>query len=207
MRGSHSFADSGKLLARVMHAVQCGERVTFLFGSALTAPGSHPEELGVPDANSLIDEVVESFRGTEEFDSLETALRPSEHSSRYQEAMQFVIDCRGQNALNSLIQKAVLKARIRPALPDQTPEQLELDTKGWYLRAAVEAVGSLVIEHPTIFSAPILTSNFDPLLEVSLRKAGASATSIILPADGQFTNILVPGDHKSCSFSWVLARK
>jgi hypothetical protein len=166
MLGSHFFADAGKLQARVMHAAQGAERVTFLFGSALTAPGSRPDELGVPDASTLIEEVVESFQGTAELDSLESALKQSDPSSRYQDAMKFVIDCRGQNALNKLIQSAVLKARVQPASPDQNLEQLELDTKGWYLRAAVDAVGSLLVENPKIFSAPILTSNFDPLLEV-----------------------------------------
>ena len=183
-----------------MHAVQRGEPVTFLFGSALTAPGSRPEELGVPDANTLIEKVIESFQGTDELDSLESALKQSDNSSRYQDTMKFVIDCRGQDVLNELIQNAVLKARIQPVTFDQNLEQLELDTQGWYLRAAVEAVGRLVVENPKIFSAPILTSNFDPLLEVSLRKAGANVASIFLPADGQFTNVLVPGTPKVVHF-------
>ncbi len=200
MAGSHVFADSGKLLARVAHAVQRGEPVTFLFGSALTAPGSRLEELGVPNAYTLIENVVESFRGTEEIDSLESALKLSDQSSRYQEAMKFVIDCRGQDALNKLIQNAVLKARTQPAKHDQSLEQIELDTQGWYLRAAVEAVGRLVVEHPKTFYAPILTSNFDPLLEVSLRKAGANAASIFLPADGQFNNVIVPGTPRVVHF-------
>lgn len=193
MSRPYIFADSGKLLARVIHAVQRGEHVTFLFGSALTAPGSRPEELGVPDAATLIEKVVENFQSTEEQESLDRLLEQSDHASRYQETMKFVIDCRGQDVLNELIQSSVLKARIKPAIPNQNFEQLELDTEGWYLRAAVEAAGQLIIENPSIFSSPILTTNFDPLLEVSLRKAGANVASIFLPADGQFTNVLAPG--------------
>jgi len=79
-------------------------------------------------------------------------------------------------------------------------EQIELDTNGWYLRPAAESVGQLVVEHPGCFSAPILTSNFDPLLEVSIRRAGGNPAAIFLPADGQFTNVLLPGATKVVHF-------
>src|ERR1035437_4064113 len=93
------FADSGRLLARVVHAAQRGDPVTFLFGTALTAPGAHAGELGVPDANALVEEVVKSFRGTDQFDALESALKQASPPGRYQATMKFVIDCRGQSAL------------------------------------------------------------------------------------------------------------
>lgn len=187
-----SFADSGRLLARVSHAYECGERVTFLFGSALTAPGSNPEEKGVPGVTAIIEDVVRSFRGTDEMDSLEEVLNRSDPSARYQEVMQFVIDCRGQNALNDFIKSSVLKARNQPAAMSDDPEVIEMNAGGWYLRPAVEAVGRLCVENPRTFSAPILTSNFDPLLEVSIRRAGGHAAAIFLSADGQFTNVLSP---------------
>ncbi|HMG04513.1 MAG TPA: NB-ARC domain-containing protein, partial [Chthoniobacterales bacterium] len=61
------------------------------------------------------------------------------------------------------------------------------------LRPAVRAVGQLVTAHPTIFAAPLLTSNFDPLIEVSIRTAGGIPAAIFLAADGQFSNVLAPG--------------
>ena len=70
MADRNVFADSEKLLARLVHAVRNQEPVTFLFGSALTAPGSAPGEVGVPDANTLIDRVLDSFRDTDEIDAL-----------------------------------------------------------------------------------------------------------------------------------------
>jgi hypothetical protein len=53
-----------------------------------------------------------------------------------------------------------------------------------------------VTEHPESFSAPILTSNFDPLIEVSIRKAGGHPTAIFLAADGQFANVISPSSTK-----------
>ncbi len=87
-----NFADSGRLLARLIHAIQNGEPVTFLFGSAVTAPGGRPDELGVPDANTLIEEAISSFRGTSEFEALDNLLKQCAGPARYQETMQFVID-------------------------------------------------------------------------------------------------------------------
>lgn len=183
-------ADSGRLLARLASCAQRGERVTFLFGSALTAPGSAADDRGVPDVNAFIQEIVGIFRGTDELNNLEEVLKRPGSISPYQEATQFVIDCRGQDVLNGLVRKAVLKARKSPEASDGDSRQIEMDTDGWYLRPAVEAVGRLVQENPAMFPEPILTSNFDPLLEVSVRKAGGQAETINLSADGQFTNVL-----------------
>lgn len=197
---SHHFADSGRLLSRVAHAVQRGERVTFLLGSALTAPGSSIGEVGVPDANAMVEEVVRSFQGTEEFDALENLVAQATTRDRYQEAMKFVLDCRGQDTLNSMIRAAVLRARVREDGSENDPEVLELDTAGWHLRPAARAMGQLVTEHPTIFAAPLLTSNFDPLIEVSIRTANGIPAAIFLSADGQFSNFLAPGTSQVVHF-------
>ncbi len=138
MTEQYSIADSGRLLARVAHAYECGERVTFLFGSALTAPGSNPGEKGVPGVDAIIDNVVGHFRGTDEMTTLEEVLTRSDPNSRYHEVMQFVIDCRGQDALNGIIMNSVLSARLQPDAISTNPESIEMDTNGWYLRPAVE---------------------------------------------------------------------
>jgi hypothetical protein len=192
MADRQSFADSGKLLSRVTSDIDRNKRVTFLFGSALTAPGSRPSEKGVPDANSMIQEVVHLFQGTEEYAALGEMLSNASPAARYQEAMQFVIDCRGQEVLNDLIHTSVLRARKDSQTSQTAATQLEMDTGGWYLTPAVEAVGQLVQENPHAFSAPLLTSNFDPLLEISIRHAGGHSETIVLAGDGQFMNVLSP---------------
>lgn len=42
---------------------------------------------------------------------------------------------------------------------------------GWWLSPATEALGELVTKVPKIFGHAILTTNFDPLIEVAIRKA------------------------------------
>jgi hypothetical protein len=111
MPSQHNFADSGRLLARVAHAVQHSEKVTFLFGSALTAPVRYPGEPGVPDAKSLVEQALESFENQEEYSLLASEIQAAESATQYQKAMQFIIDCRGQDALNRFITDAVLNAR------------------------------------------------------------------------------------------------
>jgi len=184
------FPDAGKLLTRLAHAVESKQKITFLFGSALTAQGSKPEERGVPNVSSLIQDVLARFAGTDQIENLERALKESELTQQYQTAMQFMIDCRGQGELNGLIASAVLKARQVPPGSNIDYEAIERNTDGWALRPGVEAVGRLVKQHPTSFASSILTSNFDPLLEVSLRKAGLNANAIALAGDGHFTNVL-----------------
>ncbi|EDY22345.1 hypothetical protein CfE428DRAFT_0470 [Chthoniobacter flavus Ellin428] len=196
----HHFAETGRLQSRVVHAVNRGEKITFLFGSALTAPGTGADELCVPDANAMVQEVVKMFDGTDENDALRTLLNSTDITQRYQEAMRFVIDCRGQDALNNIIQNAVLKARTASEPHPLDFDRLESDPKGWFLRPAVRAVGQIVHDHPHVFSEPLLTSNFDPLLEVSIRAAGGNAMTIVLPSDGQFTNVLAPDTSKVVHF-------
>src|SRR5687767_5479927 len=111
MSETFHFAEAGRLLSRVAHAVANGEKVTFLFGSALTAPGG-VEKPGVPDAGSMVEEVLKSFHGSEEFETLQGVLNAVDVKQQYQEAMKFVLDCRGQDALNDLIKGAVLRARV-----------------------------------------------------------------------------------------------
>lgn len=148
----------------------------------------------------MVEEVVRSFQGTEEFDALDRLVTQANTRDRYQEAMKFVLDCRGQDTLNSIIRAAVLRARVREAGSEKEPSELELDTAGWHLRPAARAIGQLVTEHPTIFAAPLLTSNFDPLIEVSIRRAGGIPAAIFLAADGQFSNFLAPGTSQVVHF-------
>ena len=100
--------------------------------------------------------------------------------------MQFVIDCRGQDvsirssgmrgsAGSKLRGIDVRKARTHS---NSRPQWLVPAAGGW-------AVGQLFGEASEVFARPILTSNFDPLPEASLRKSGAGAASIFLAADGR----------------------
>jgi tetratricopeptide (TPR) repeat protein len=118
------------------------------------------------------------------------AVSAASERQKYQAAMQFVIECRGQPAVDTLIRDAVLDARIEPANGERA-DILERDLKGWSLRPGVLALGQLIQNFPAVFQRPILTSNFDPLLEIAIRQSGGNAISINLPADGNFSSLVV----------------
>jgi tetratricopeptide (TPR) repeat protein len=130
------------------------------------------------------------FKGADEAALFDQVIKAAPEGRVYQEAMQFVIECRGQPTLNELIRNAVLECRSASS-DGLTQEQLERDVNGWYLRPGVAALGELIKSYEAVFNRPILTSNFDPLLEIAIRKAGRGAMSINLPTDGNFNSLIL----------------
>jgi hypothetical protein len=48
---------------------------------------------------------------------------------------------------------------------------LDNDIRGWLIAPGIEAVGKLLAQYQDRFGRSILTTNFDPLIEVSIRRA------------------------------------
>src|SRR5207244_4124215 len=94
------------------HAVKSGERVTFLAGSGLTCPSPNGKEKGVPNAKTMVERARAIFTTPQEAELLTQVLNAAPEGRKYQAAMQFVIECRGQSALNLLIRDAVLETRL-----------------------------------------------------------------------------------------------
>ena len=179
-----------KLLMRLTHAVNTGQRVTFLIGSGVTCPSADGKERGIPGPLTMVARARQLFPDAEEATLFDKTVNATPEGQKYQVAMQFVIECRGQPAVDGLIREVVLEARLNPP-SGAKPEVVERDVNGWFLRPGVEALGRLIKNYPAVFQRPILTSNFDPLLEIAIRRAGGNAISINLPADGNFNNLVV----------------
>ena len=175
---------------RLTHAITTGQRVTFLVGSGITCPSADGRERGIPGPLAMVSRARQLFPDDGEVTLFDTAVNAASDSQKYQAAMQFVIECRGQSAVDSLIREVVLEARLNPQ-SGVNPGVIERDVNGWFLRPGVEALGHLIKNYPAVFQRPILTSNFDPLLEIAIRRAGGNAISINLPADGNFNNLVV----------------
>jgi len=190
MNNNYPISTADRLLMRLAHAVTSGQRVTFLAGSGLTCPSDDGQERGIPGAAKMVERARSLFPSSEEVKAFDEAVAPASEGRKYQAAMQFVIECRGQTALNDLIKNAVLESRTAQC-DTKCLETLERDTGGWFLRPGVEALGTLVHEYESVFRRPILTSNFDPLLEIAVRRAGRQALTINLPNDGNFSDIVV----------------
>ena len=139
----------------------------------------------------MVERARMSFTDDSELSFFEEALRNAGNERTYQAAMQFMIECRGQSGLNAFIRDAVIESRSPGAKANMTEEDLERDLDGWHLRPGVAALGQLIRENDQVFQRPILTSNFDPLIEVAIRRAGRGAITINLPSDGSFRGLIV----------------
>jgi hypothetical protein len=172
--------------------------VVFLVGSALTMPIRGGP--GVASIDGVI-EIVRTHLGKpkgsdwqaksaakQAVKSLDEALAAApDGGAKYQIAFaQLKARGDGADSLNAVIREAVLRARTgtRPALDDIAAlAALERSADGWHLGPAVKALGLLVARHPR-FRKAVLTTNFDPLVEVAIRAAGGQAQAIELLGDG-----------------------
>ena len=104
----------------------------------------------------------------------------------YQEAFSALSEKRGPDKSNRVIRRAILKAlRVKPDdLDNLSPEKLELDWHAWHMPGGLSALAALAAHHPSTFGRSVLTTNFDPLIEVSLSRAVTPWHSMALHGDG-----------------------
>src|ERR1035441_1264883 len=143
MHSEYPISSAEHLLLRLTHAVESGQRVTFLVGSGLTCPSENGREKGVPNVSAMVERVRCLFPSAEETLLLQKALDAVPEGRKYQAAMQFVIECRGQSTLNQLIRDAVLQSRINPSA-NLSWEDLERDVNGWSLQIGRASLGKLI---------------------------------------------------------------
>jgi hypothetical protein len=99
----------------------------------------------------------------------------------YQEAMRWLGINAGQDAVNEVVKRAVLKAR-RPSV--SATFVMDGDPSEWHLPTGTISLGDLVARGGSHFLGPILTTNFDPLISLAIRKAGGRASRRVITADG-----------------------
>ncbi len=174
--------------------------IVFLVGSALTMPSDGAP--GVPSVPAMIDLIrarVAAPKGTapadrraarKAADALSDALvQAGDGGSRYQvafEQLKALVD--GAASVNAVIREAVLQARTMPTSVDlhdvHALARLERSPDGWHLGPAVKSLGLLVAHHRERFGRLVLTTNFDPLIEVAIRAAGGQAHAVDHLSDG-----------------------
>jgi len=113
---------------------------------------------------------------------------------RYQAVFLFLQGSRGQQAANDIVRSAVYLARIPELTVDNQLDDLsrseagwralDLDTQGWHLNNGASYLGKLVVDYPERFGKAVLTTNFDPLIEVAIRRAGGACYKTTIQADG-----------------------
>jgi hypothetical protein len=192
--------DEGALIERLSTGLKRHtQEVIFLVGAPMSAP-TEVGGRGVPGVDGIIQLIREEFSE----DGAQSAALEEElgkvGASRYQAAFQFLQGRRGQRCCNDIVRKAVLASRhalINAAeMPlDEACRLMESDLDGWTLTQGTENLGSLIACHPYRFGNAVLTTNFDPLIEVAIRRAGGKYYRTILHSDGYLGQTAGEGCH------------
>lgn len=204
MTNSLHFFEIEDLLYRLSKGLEKRDQaVVFLVGAGLSAPVT-PCAPGVCGTDQMIALIKKEFEG--DADQLAALDRSMEAAGekRYQAAFLLVQGRLGQATINDIVRRAVLQSRLNQASePGKTDVQslseeylrlIDFDSN-WHLNPGTEALGKLAGHYPDVFGRVILTTNFDPLIEVAIRKAGGDYFKTALHADGNLSQTEAPGCH------------
>jgi hypothetical protein len=171
--------DASQFTQRIANALEC----VWLFGAALTAPDKSGGP-GVPGVDGVVSMIRRRYEHSRpDLDLFEAALA-AQSKNRYQAAFQHLHQTHGPDEVGRVIREAVLKGRTETdaGLAARVVEGeiaacrlVESDLAGWYLSDAVSSVGQIVTRLPERFGRYVLTTNFDPLIETGIRRAGGVA--------------------------------
>ncbi len=152
------------------------EGFTFVLGSGLTMPV-------VPGAEGIVDLVQRQFAGSDTYDQIEAELKQS-GVNRYQTAIERLETEHGRAHVNSLIFNTVLEAADLSLNETGIHRLPEDQIHAWALTPAVESLGNLIVKYGERFGKDVLTTNFDPLIEVGIRRAGGDYVRMGIDQDG-----------------------
>lgn len=172
-------------------AIATKRPVAFLVGSPL----SLKDGVGVPGVTEILEFVRAEIRDCAAFalPRFETALTGKTGGDAYQEAMKWLGRNAGQDAINDVIKKAVLKARKVTALALPNGDG---DPDDWSIPAGTAGLGELVARGSERFLGPILTTNFDPLISLAVHSVGGRTGRRVLTADGTLAG---PAEDDICT--------
>lgn len=184
------------LVERLVRAVRRGEHVTLVVGAGVTAPA-------VPDVAGMLTLADDYAAGRDDGGNLSHALEAARADSDephtvYLGYRRAFANWVSGNEFDVVAQEAVLHAyqpanRSRSALAThgvwqrvdaRLGERVEGDLSSWQLPVGATALGRLLAGRPAEFGNRLLTTNFDPLVEVAVRRAGGRATPLTLSEEG-----------------------
>ena len=179
------------LVSKVRYSIGSGSRpIAFMIGSGLTR-GT------VADVDLLVQSMRSALQNEADYQRFDIAVGSKAGGERYQRASEFLILNRDQKLLNRVIRLAVLGSCKSLSLPEaRTLVENEAELRrleqeaNWALDPGVAALGELLTILPSDVRGPIITTNFDPLIEVAVRKAGGKPAAQFIDTDGK----IVRGD-------------
>lgn len=198
------FFESDALLYRLTAALtETDKEVVFVVGAPLSAPFEGAP--GVADVNGVIDLIRREFSASPpRLARLDKAILSGEN--KYQAAFDFLYGHAGQDAANRVIRKAVIQAlgpkdaenklgQSLTRLSDNELSAIDKDASVWSLNPGLEALGALLARYPSRFGSLVVTSNFDPLIEVAIRRHDGAAWRTSLTGDGSIFLSSAPGSQ------------
>jgi signal transduction histidine kinase len=193
--------DEAALLDRLITSTVSGRRpVTFLVGSPLTTP-VQPGQVGVPGVAGMVEQVRLELGTASRTASMLTG-------NAYQDAFRALLATRGPEAVNRVVREAVLRAIVdspaellhSAAVGNELEcrracDALEKRLQAWSLSPGVEYLGRLAASFPHRLGQAVLTSNFDPLIEISIQRAGGACWRTTPQGDGSLKHSRGHGCH------------
>ncbi|GGK27890.1 hypothetical protein GCM10010124_20570 [Pilimelia terevasa] len=199
-------AGSYALVDHLAHAVRRGEHLTLLVGAGISVPAVP----GVADMLALADDYAE---GRDDLEELTGALAQARAAGDapgavYRAYHQAFASWIAGSEFDVVAQEAVLHAyqpsvRAHSALAthgvwqrldNRIGERLEADLDAWRIPDGVAALGRLLARRPAQFGNRLLTTNFDPLVEIAIRRAGGRASPLTLTEEGTAPTPLLAAD-------------
>lgn len=158
--------------------------LAILAGSGLTASV-------IANARRIVELVRRGLDADDQADLDAVTGQYAEDSEKYQATFSFLALRKSPEYRDRVVRLATLGAykntiKDSEALSNQRLNEYESDVDDWKLPAGVEALGRLWAGTPSAIRGPILTTNFDPLCEIGIRRAGAVAITNVIDTDGSF---------------------
>jgi hypothetical protein len=181
------------LVSRLSRIIERQYPLTLVVGSGLTVGA-------VPGTSAMLELTDQYVEGDERNVDLVAALAAVRQTSRtlgetyglYRQTVNAWLPAPG---FDLVVQAAVLSAcannfpRWRE-LKWQEARDLEYDEDSWTIPRGVQALADVLVAFPDAFGRRIFTSNFDPLIEIAIRRSGGRATTLSLKADGTFGSVI-----------------
>lgn len=167
--------------AALIDAITVGadKPVAFLVGSPLSWDAGG----GVPGVDAMLDIAKELVRAKlpNRVSDFEAAIKVATGADAYQAAMKWIHGSLLQKGVNEVIRTAVMKTRLPGT---RTDIQGDGEPVEWYLPKGAKSLAELLVRGGERFPGPILTTNFDPLLSLSIRATGGHRRLRVIDTDG-----------------------
>lgn len=173
--------ESDLLLGRLANRVQNRSRpLALIVGSAL----SQQDGRGVSSVKQIVQNGLATYGDVDPDQSLLRAVESSavDIGEIYRTFMGRLFKFDSRAAADALVRDAVLAAwaGVDPPQGDGTSSH---DNSSWQLTDGLVGLSELLAKNPGVIDV-IVTTNFDPLIEVALNRAGVATRRKILTADG-----------------------